>query len=88
MIKKTVCRLAAVGVLAPTLALGGAGAVLADDGALWQRSDARATIDGASLKIVRAYTDGSGKVFFEELHFTADRNGATIHRTRSGASAG
>jgi hypothetical protein len=87
MIKKTARRLVAVGALAPALVLGGTGTSLADDGALWQQTQARATIDGASLKIVRAYTDGSGKVFFEELYFTADRNGASVHRTRSGASA-
>ncbi|GAA3129926.1 hypothetical protein GCM10010466_20810 [Planomonospora alba] len=85
MIKKTVRRLIAVGAVAPAIALGASGTALADDGALWERTQAQASINGASMKIIRAYTDGSGKVLFEEVLFTADRNGASIRSTTSGA---
>ncbi|MFC4058248.1 hypothetical protein ACFOWE_08085 [Planomonospora corallina] len=75
----------AVPAAPPVPAAPAASAADGGDGALWERTQAQANALGATLKVVRAYTDGSGKVLFEELIFTADRNGATIHRTTSGA---
>ncbi|GGS64884.1 hypothetical protein GCM10010156_24750 [Planobispora rosea] len=73
-----------LGAVIVALLFGGfSGTAMADT--LWERSEAQAGRDGASLKITRAYAGDDGTVFFEELHYTAGPDGANAYRTVSGA---
>ncbi|GAA3442082.1 hypothetical protein [Planomonospora venezuelensis] len=85
MIDMKVRRLLGAAAVVASLALAVPCGTAMAEGALWERVQTQVGPNGASLKVVRAYSDGAGGVVFEELNYTAGRGGAKTDRTVSAA---
>lgn len=87
MIKRTVVRLSTVAVVAAAAFSNGVAFAESNEppSASWALSESQVGSEGASLKLIRAYVDGSGKACFEEMRLTAGRNGASSRTLRTSA---